>query len=179
MTRLSFILLFIISLLGLTCNASDIEQRAQAGDASAQYLLACNYILSQPSDYAAALNWLRQSSKLSYEPATALLNKLTSNGKDRWGNFDLYSFFVYHDIDEDKLEQATIYASRGHSIASLLVARYYIYMQPDYTSAVSYLKKALSDYKTIPEKDDSIDFDGYVNEMSPITSVHEKTLTIL
>lgn len=149
----NLIIYFALITYSFSCFANSIQEQTEQGDPLAQYELASKYINSNPSDYEQALNWLNLSAKQGYEPAVSLLQKLTNKGHDRWGDFGIYSFFTYYDIDNvEQLENCKSFSLQGNSLASLLIARYYLFYAEEYEKAISYLTKVFKDYKPIPEK---------------------------
>lgn len=85
---LNRVLLIAISIGALACmlaqtpNIADLERRAQAGDAKAQFDLAEAYFEGNgiPKDLAKGLEWLRKSASQGYAGAEVTLGYLYQNG---------------------------------------------------------------------------------------------------
>lgn len=96
------------SLLILFCsvNAQDlneIKSRARAGDASAQYQLACEYLYDEenPTNYIEVLRLLRESSEKGNKDAADLIIDLSAPGYNGWGDYFVEPFYDHGILSDD------------------------------------------------------------------------------
>jgi TPR repeat protein len=86
--------LFVSVALFASDNLFELRNKANNGDAEAQYALGEFYTgIHMESDYILALKYLRQSANQGNSKAAQLLKKITSPGKEAWGDFEIPPFY--------------------------------------------------------------------------------------
>lgn len=86
MRHLTTFLFLIFSCLSAIANdnKTSLTAKAELGNVSAQYDLACLYI-NDETNYIKALYWLRKASKQGNQEATELIKDLIKDGYNSWG----------------------------------------------------------------------------------------------
>ena len=127
-------------------NAQNIEQLqrdADAGNAQAQYELACFYTEKHDrTDYELALKYLRKSAERGNKQAEQKMKDLTSRGYDVWGEYELTPLYDVGICDSSTEEILQKHAFENNVGASLVLAHSY-YNKKEYQYAVKYYKHIL------------------------------------
>ena len=74
-----------------------LMSKAESGNATAQYDLACYYLNNTEANHKEVLRWLRKASKQNYEKANQLIKFLIQDGHNSWGDYRLtpkYNFGI-------------------------------------------------------------------------------------
>lgn len=156
MRHLTTFLFLIFSCLSAIANdnKTSLTAKAELGNVSAQYDLACLYI-NDETNYIKALYWLRKASKQGNQEATELIKDLIKDGYNSWGDIEMtpqYDLGILSDEDELVVKQhITIGCGNpdcsGHKEKILYLAHSY-YHKKKYDLAIYYYKQALSLMRT-------------------------------
>lgn len=141
---------FCFCLCSFSEDINGLMSRAEAGNAAAQYELACYYLNNTQSNYLEVLRLLRKSSKQKYEKADRLIKFLLQDGYKSWGDYWLtpqYDFGVISDSQEGEAKKNIIANCnnpncKGHKGNYLILAHSYFHRE-EYTLALYYYKEAL------------------------------------
>ncbi len=134
------------SLIILADNFLELKNKADEGDAEAQYDLACWYIDGDGPDYGIALDYLRKSEKQGNENAKKLLYKLTFKGYNGWGDYEPFPFYGNIFLNKEYLDEFIendIYHDECVHGENALIAAHNYYYNYNYEKAVEYYKLTL------------------------------------
>ncbi len=169
--RRIFLTLFFVFFC-VTMFADDVTtliSKAEAGNAAAQYDLACYYLTNTEANHIEVLRWLRKASKQKYEKADRLIKFLIQDGHNSWGDYWLtpkYDFGILSESQEKDAKQHIIKGCgdsdcKGHKGNFLILAHSYFH-QEQFPLAVFYYKQALSQMRKnnlgIKLEEESMDF---------------------
>lgn len=141
-----FCLTLFFAIFCFSMFADDIKaliSKAEAGNARAQYDLACYYLNSTKSSHIEALRWLRKASKQKYEEADHLINHLIQDGHKSWGDYRLTPEYDLGALSEQEEKDVKQHIIKGHKGNFLILAHSYFH-QEKYTLAIYYYKQALT-----------------------------------
>lgn len=128
-----------------------LMSKAESGNATAQYDLACYYFNNTEANHKEVLRWLRKASKQNYEKANQLIKFLIQDGHNSWGDYRLtpkYNFGIMSESQEKEAKKHLITGCndpkcKGHKGNLLLLGHSY-FDQENYSLAIYYYKQALS-----------------------------------
>lgn len=132
-------------------DVTTLISKAEAGNATAQYDLACYYLNNTEANHIEVLHWLRKSSKQKYEEADYLIKFLIQDGYKSWGDYWLapkYDFGILSESQEEDAKQHIIKGCgdpecKGHKGNFIILAHSYFH-QEKYPLAIYYYKQALT-----------------------------------
>lgn len=132
-------------------DVTTLISKAEAGNATAQYNLACYYLNNTEANHIEVLRWLRKASKQNYEKANHLIKFLIQDGHNSWGDYWLtpkYDFGILSELQEKDAKQHIIKGCgnpkcKGHKGNLLILAHSYFH-QEKYPLAIYYYKQALT-----------------------------------
>lgn len=150
----NFILILAFMCSNLVVLAEDVNSlilRAERGNATAQYDLACYYLNNTESNYTEVLRWLRKASKQKNENADRLIKFLIQDGYKSWGDYYLNPKYDFGAMSETMEKEAKKHITdgcgdsdcNGHKGNFLLLAHSYFH-QEKYALAIYCYKQALS-----------------------------------
>lgn len=152
MRYIVIILIFVCSSsISFADDVSLLVQRAEKGNASAQYELACYYLNNTDSNIIEVLRWLRKASKQKNGDADHMIKELVQNGYESWGDYYLEPKYDFGIMSESKENETKKYITegcgdsgcRGHKGNLLLLAHSYFHKE-EYSLAIYYYRQALS-----------------------------------
>jgi TPR repeat protein len=124
-------------------NLFELRNKANNGDAEAQYALGEFYTgIHMESDYILALKYLRQSANQGNSKAAQLLKKITSPGKEAWGDFVLNPFYDLGVLDSISTANLLNAIKEGGYDAAVIYANS-LFDEGKYTEAVKYYEITL------------------------------------
>lgn len=185
MKQFIFFSLLIFSCFSNAQDLNEIKSKARAGDASAQYQLACEYLYDEenPTNYIEVLRLLRESSEKGNKDAAELIKSLSEDGHDSWGDYNVIPCFYDHGVlsesliqvlKKEALEGCGVKECKGHKGYLMDIAHSY-YNSRQFEKAIKYAKLALSLMQEsnlgtdIGETEDLQDFDVYYAWMDAYT----------
>lgn len=135
--------LFVSVALFASDNLFELRNKANNGDAEAQYALGEFYTgIHMESDYILALKYLRQSANQGNSKAAQLLKKITSPGKEAWGDFVLTPFYDLGVQDSISTANLLNAIKEGGYDAAVIYANS-LFDEGKYTEAVKYYEITL------------------------------------